>query len=140
MELSNAILNLNYWAILVATFSNFVLGALWYSPVLLGNKWMDLNGFTNESIKKDGLPMPVVFGGSFVTSLLAAFALAMFLGPTSTLSFGIFAGFMIAVFWIATARFNTVLYEQGKLALFFIHAGYHLVSYIIMGAIIGGWH
>ena len=139
MDLSNVFSSLNYWAILVAALSTFVVGGLWYSPFLFGKKWMELNGFTKEDTKK-GLPMTVVFGGSFVTALLAAFALGMFLGSSATLTFGMFAGFMIAVFWISTARFSNVLFEQGKLALFFIHAGYDLVSYLVMGAIIGAWH
>ena len=139
MDLTHVISSLNYLAILVASLSTFVIGSLWYSSVLFGKKWMELNGFTEESMK-NGLPMLVVFGGSFITSLLAAFALAMFMGTSASLGFGVFAGFMIAVFWISTSRLNNVLFEQGKIGLFFIHAGYDLVTYVIMGAIIGVWH
>ncbi|MHA7111048.1 DUF1761 domain-containing protein [Sunxiuqinia elliptica] len=139
MDLSHVIANLNYWAILVAALSTFVVGSVWYSPVLFGKKWMALNGFTEEKLKQ-GLPMPVVFGGSFIGSLLAAFVLAMFLGSSASLELGIFSGFMIAVFWISTSRLNLVLFEQGKVGLFFIHAGYDVVTYVIMGAILGFWH
>ncbi|WP_299581187.1 DUF1761 domain-containing protein [uncultured Sunxiuqinia sp.] len=139
MDLAHVISNLNYWAVLVASLSTFVVGSLWYSPVLFGNKWMELNGFTEEKLK-EGLPMPVIFGSSFIASLLAAFALALFLGSSADLGMGLFAGFVIAVFWISTSRLNNILFEQGKPGLFLIHAGYDLVSYLIMGAIIGGWH
>jgi len=139
MDLSNVFANLNYWAILVAALSTFVVGSLWYSPVLFGKKWMELNDFTEETLK-EGLPMPVIFGGSFVASLLAAFALAMFLGTSADLWMGLFAGFVIAVFWISSSRLNNVLFEQGKIGLFWIHSGYDLVTYLLMGAIIGGWH
>lgn len=139
MDLAHVISNLNYLAIIVAALSTFVVGSLWYSSFLFGKKWMELNGFTEESLKS-GRSMPVVFGGSFIASLLAAFALAMFLGTAGTLGFGIFAGFMIAVFWISTSRLNNLLFEQGNLTLFFIHSGYDLITYIIMGAIIGAWH
>ena len=140
MDFTEIFLNLNYWAILVATLSTFVVGGLWYSPVLFAKKWMKLNGFTKESMKEKSRPMATIMGASFVTSLLAAVALAMFLGPESNLEFGVFAGLMIGIFWIGTSRFNNVLYENQKTALFFIHTGYDVVSYAIMGAIIGGWH
>lgn len=139
MELVGFVAQINYWAVIVAALSTFVIGGLWYSPVLFGNKWMKLNGFTEESLKDSGLPMPVIFGSSFVASLLAAFALALFLGSAANLWFGVFAGFMIAVFWIATSRLNTVLFERQNFSLFLIHAGYDLVAFMAMGAIVGAW-
>ena len=139
MDLAHVISNLNYLAILAAALSTFVVGSLWYSSFLFGKKWMELNGFTEESLKS-GRSMPAIFGGSFISSLLAALALAMFLGTSATIGFGVFAGFMIAVFWISTSRLNNLLFEQGNWTLFFIHSGYDLVVYVIMGAIIGGWH
>lgn len=140
MDFAEIFSNLNYWAILCAALSTFVVGSLWYSPVLFGNKWMELNGFTKESLKASSLPMPVIMISSLITSLLSAFALAMFLGPESNWGFGLFAGLMIGIFWIGTSRFNAVLYEQQKPALFYIHAGYDVVSYAIMGIILGAWH
>lgn len=139
MNLVEVIAHLNYWAVVVAALSTFVVGSLWYSPFLFGKKWMELNGFTEESLRESTLPMPVVFGSSFIASLLAAFVLAMFLGSAANLWFGLFVGFMIAVFWIATARLNTILFERQKFSLFLIHAGYDLVAYMVMGAIIGAW-
>ncbi|PTN08712.1 DUF1761 domain-containing protein [Mangrovibacterium marinum] len=130
---------INYWAVFVAAMSTFVVGSLWYSPVMFGKKWMQLNGFSEDSIKQARYPMPVIFGSSFVAALLAAFALALFLGSESDLTFGMFAGFMIAAFWIATSRLTTALFEQQKMALVLIHAGYDVVSYVVMGAIIGAW-
>ena len=31
---------INYVAVLVVAFMQFMLGAVWYSPILFGNKWM----------------------------------------------------------------------------------------------------
>jgi len=45
---------INYLAVLVATVVNFVLGGLWYSPLLFGKKWMALMNVTEEEIKKKG--------------------------------------------------------------------------------------
>ena len=58
----------------------------------------------------------------------------------SNAGFGIFAGLMIAIFWIGTSRLNDVLYERKPIGLFWINVGYNLVIYTIMGAILGAWH
>ena len=139
MDLSSVIANLNYWAIIVAALSSLVIGSLWYSSALFGKKWVRLNGFTDDDLKVR-FPLPVVFGSSFFVYLLAAFSLALFLGSSANLRFGVFAGFVIAVFWIGSARLNNVLFDGQKISLFLIHAGYDLVCYLVMGAIVGGWH
>lgn len=60
----------NWWAVLVAAFVNFIVGFLWYNPKTFGNVWMKEAGVTEESIK--GANMAVIFG----VSLLFAFMLA----------------------------------------------------------------
>lgn len=139
MNLSNIIANLNFWAVIVAALSTFLVGSLWYSPILFGKKWMELNGFTEETIKEGRYKMATIFGSSFVAALFAALGMAMFMGPDSNMGFGIFAGFMIAVFWIATSRVTTAMFEQQRISLVLIHSGYDLVSYMVMGAIVGAW-
>ncbi|RKD91616.1 uncharacterized protein DUF1761 [Mangrovibacterium diazotrophicum] len=139
MNLVEVVTHVNYWAVIVAALSTFVVGSLWYSSLLFGKKWMILNDFTEDSLKEGVYPMPVIFGSSFIASLFAAFSLAMFLGSTGNFGIGVFSGFMIALFWISTARLNTILFEQQKFSLFLIHAGYDLVSYMVMGAIVGAW-
>jgi hypothetical protein len=139
MELVGLLDAINYLAVVIAAFSTFLIGGIWYSGILFGRKWMELNDFTEDSLKKRAVPMPVIFGGSFIASLFAAFSLSLFLGSAANLWFGLFAGFMIAAFWISTSRLITVLFEQQKFSLFLIHAGYDLVSYMAMGAIIGAW-
>lgn len=140
MDFAQVISNINFLAVIVAAFSAFFVGWIWYGP-LFGKKWMELNGFTKENMsEKKWLPMPVIMGVNYVATLLAAFSLAMFLGVEADAIFGIFAGLMIAVFWIATSRLNDVLYEQKPMGLFWINVGYNVAIYVIMGAIIGAWH
>lgn len=103
--------SINYVAVFVAAFSAFFIGWIWYGP-LFGKLWMKLNDFTPEKIKEGGLPMPVIMGVNYVATFFAAFAIAMFIGAESNVGFGIFAGVMIAVFWIAISRLNDVLYEK----------------------------
>ncbi len=140
MNFGQVISNLNFPAVFVSALSSFIVGWLWYGPIF-GKKWMELNGFDPEEMQKQKwLPFPLILGINYFATVLAAFSLAMFLGTESDAVFGIFAGLMIAIFWIATSRLNDVLYERKPMGLFWINVGYNVVIYVIMGAIIGAWH
>jgi hypothetical protein len=69
--------------------------------------------------------------------LIASFGLSMYLGQDPSTSFGAFAGFATAFFWIATSKFNNVTYEGNSKKLWLIHFGYDIVVYTVMGTIIG---
>ena len=140
MNFSEMMAQINFWTVLVAALASFTVGWLWYGP-LFGKLWMKLNGFTPEQLREGGgLPMPFIMIVNYVATVLAAFSIAMFIGAESDMSFGIFAGFMIAISWIGTSRLNDVLYERQPFKLYLINLGYNVVIYIIMGAVLGAWH
>ncbi len=140
MNMSEILSSINVWAVLVAALSAFVVGWLWYGP-LFGKHWMKLNGFTEEMLREGGgMSMPLIMIVNYIATALAAFAIAIFIGSEADMHFGIFAGFMIALFWIGTSRLNDVLYERKPFKLYLINVGYYLVIYIIMGAVLGAWH
>jgi len=45
-------IDLNYWAVLVSAVASMVIGALWYSPILFGNIWMNLMKIDPKNIDK----------------------------------------------------------------------------------------
>ena len=48
-------MHLNPWAILAAAGSTFVLGGVWYSPILFARAWMDGAGLSEEQVKGGNL-------------------------------------------------------------------------------------
>lgn len=135
--MQNAFQNLNWLAILVAAVSAFVLGGLWYSPLMFVKRWMKETGITEENTKQTN--MIKVFGFAFLLSLIASFFLAMFLGPKAGAGFGALAGFMAGFGWVFTYMGISYLFESRTLAHFLINAMYSIVSLTIMGLIIGAW-
>lgn len=132
-------LSLNYLAILAATVSTFLLGGLWYSPLMFGAAWMQEVGVNPEAPgEKEKLGR--IMGVSFVLELIMAFNLAAFMGAKSTWMFGAAAGAAAGFGWVALSLGVTYLFERRSLRLFFINAGYHGVAFTIMGAILGAWH
>ena len=139
METVSVLSGINYWAVIVAALSSFIVGWMWYGP-LFGKVWMRLHNFSKEDVVEGSMSMPVTMVINYIATALAALALAMFLGAEANAGFGIFAGLMIALFWIGTSRLNDVLYERKPWGLFIINVGYYIVIYVIMGALIGAWH
>ncbi|MBZ0183062.1 MAG: DUF1761 domain-containing protein [Melioribacteraceae bacterium] len=128
---------LNYLAVFVSALTSFLIGGLWYSPVMFSNAWMKENGFKEEDLKDAN--MAKIFGTSFVLALIIAFNLAAFIGSNSDLSFGLFAGFAAGFGWVAMSLGITYLFERKSFKLFLINAGYHMVTYTIMGGILAVW-
>jgi hypothetical protein len=130
--------NVNWLGALVAALSTFLVGGVWYSPILFAKPWMAANGFTDEDLKRGG--MGRIFGGAFALSLVAAVNLAFFLsGGKPDLAWGLTAGALAGVGWVATAFGTTYLFERRPLKLFFINAGYHALTFTLMGGILGVW-
>lgn len=131
-------MHVNPLAIGVSALSAFLVGGLWYSPIGFARPWMAATGLTEESIKARG-DAPKVFGVSFLLVLIAAANLAFFLGgPDTTPAWGAAAGALAAV-WIVTGFGVTYLFERKPLKLFLIDAGYHAVTFPLMGLILGVW-
>ena len=125
----------NLLAVGAAALSTFLIGGLWYSPVLFAKPWMALNGFTEEDLKSAN--MLRTFGISFLCSVIIAFNLAAFLGSESDLAFDIAAGFATGFGWVAMSMGMVYTFERKPLKLWLINAGYHVVAYTVMGVIIG---
>lgn len=134
MDMSTAFASLNWLAIIIAALSTFMIGGAWYSPLMFSKKWMK-EAKINEDDLKEG--QAKVFGLSFIFSFFAAMVLAMFLGPEADILFGLTAGFMIGFAWVLLSMGTTYLFERKSFTLFAINGGYHVVSFMVMGTIIG---
>lgn len=129
----------NYLAILTAAVSTFLLGGLWYSPLLFLKPWMRELGITEQTAKQGQGNIARIMGISFVLELIMAFNLAAFIGPKASFGFGLAAGAAAGFGWVALAFGVTYLFENKSLRFFLINAGYHGVAFTIMGGIIGAW-
>jgi|SRR5579871_3520782 len=128
---------LNWWAILAAAISAFLLGGLWYSPVVLGTLWRRANGFGEHNTPRaDGK----TFAVSFILSLVMAVNLAMFLNdPKTTLAWGATAGFLAGFGWILMGIGIVSMFERRPWSYVLVNGGYLTVALVLMGAILGAW-
>lgn len=122
---------------LVAALSSFLIGGLWYSPVLFANAWMREAGLQEEDLRQQ---VGRTFAVAFVLSVVAALNLAFFLGAEASAAWGMTAGALAGVGWVAASLGITFTFERRSRTLILIDTGYHAVAYTVMGAILGAWH
>ena len=129
---------INYFAVLAAAVSTFALGGLWYSPLLFGKPWMRANNFSDADVQT--FSKARMFGWSIVCSLVMAINLAMFLGgPGTNATWGMTAGVLTGLGWVAMAIAIIGVFENKSWAYIAINGGYMTIAFAIMGLIIGAW-
>ena len=127
---------LNSLAIVAAAVSSFLLGGLWYSPVLFGPLWQREAG----DMRKAGQGHPAkVFGVSLLFALVAAVAFAGFLPvpegavQAALQGLGVGAGLVAASFGI------NYQFANRSTTLLLIDGGYHTLQFGIYGLVLGLW-
>ena len=80
-------MEINFIAVLIAAVIPMVMGFIWYHEKVCGTAWMSVTGMTSEKAKQGNMAM--VFGVSFVMSLMLAFIMQ----PMVIHQFGVFSLF-----------------------------------------------
>ena len=134
-------MNINYIAVIAAAIINMIVGSLWYSPLLFGRQWMKLSGITKEAMEAGKKGMSKKYLWSFIGALVMALVLARIVdyAGAATLARGALIGFWIWLGFIATTTLNSVLWSGKPLKLYVLENAHHLISLIIMGAVIAAW-
>jgi hypothetical protein len=122
-------------AVVLAALSSFLIGGLWYSPLLFSTVWQAAVGLTDAQLQSANLG--ATFGGAFVSALIAATALSILIGSGPTAFAGLSRGLLVGVGFAATSIVTVFLFEQRPATLMLIDAGYQVVSFATMGAIFG---
>lgn len=161
-------MQINFIAVIVAALVTFVIGFLWYNPKVLGTKWMQSAGLSEEELQKGN--MVKIFGLSLLFSIFIAFSLNFMvihqfgamgmIGGDDTLDtikpsyfafmedygmafrtfkHGMLHGSLVAIFFAFPILAINALFEQKCWTYILINAGYWLVCLTIMGGIICAW-
>lgn len=122
-------------AVLVATVASFVLGGLWYSPVMFAKPWQEDTGLSDEQL--NAANKGKIFGGSFILIFIGAVVFSMFLGPDPGLGLAVGAGAAAGITWVAFSFGVNYLFELKPLRLFLINGGYHAIQFTLFGVAFG---
>lgn len=125
----------DWFAVIVAAVSAFMVGGVWYSPLLFQKAWMEECGLTELDLNQSD--PRVTFGGSLLLTFMASFMLSVVLGPDPLLGQSILTGLVIGLFWVASSLGVSYLFELRSLKLFLINGGYHVIQFVTMGMVFG---
>lgn len=135
-------MKINYPAVFVSALAYWLLGGVWYSPLLFARVFVSLKGYTPEQVaalQAAGAGKEIAL--ALLISLLLAYVLAHFVKfmGAETMRAGLQTGFWLWLGFVATTNLETVLFEQRPLGLYLINDGYHLVGILGMGALLAVW-
>jgi len=131
----------NYIAVLVATIVVFVLGWLWYSPLLFYKPWMRARGM-DPAVAMAGAKMPT---GKLAIELVRCFVLAYIvahfvaaLGITNWLVAAHF-GLLLWIGLPVVLLVGSVIWDNVPVKVAVIHAGDWLVKLLVIPIIVSVW-
>ena len=129
---------INIKAVALAAVAAIVVGALWYSPLLFGAAWAELNPSAGAGGAK--VP-PAAVLGELVRSGIVAYALARF---AARFRISDWKGTVLLGGWVwlgfhATLILFSVIHQDMPLKLYAIHAGHGLANELVITAILGAW-
>jgi len=131
----------NYLHVLVAAVVVFVLGWLWYSPLLFYNPWMRARGLDPVAAMA-GAKMP---GGKLLVELvrcfLLAYVIARFVALLGIVSFlgAVHFGLFLWIGFPVILLTGSVLWENSPVKVAAIHAGDWLVKLLVIPIIVTLW-
>ncbi|MDF2962156.1 MAG: hypothetical protein K0S39_3891 [Paenibacillus sp.] len=127
---------LNYLAVLVGGLVYMAFGALYYSPVLFGNTWVQLNK-ANLDKRKSQTPM---FVSSPVVAFLSSVLMAVIVQAVHAddLGSGLLLGIMMALL-LALAYFKNAAFGLMSGKAYAIAIGDHAIAFVILGVLHSLW-
>ncbi|MFK7755531.1 MAG: DUF1761 domain-containing protein [Flavobacteriales bacterium] len=126
---------MNYLEILIAAFTAFLLGAIWYSA-LFGKIWQREAGLSDEDVKGR---VGVTFGVSFLMFLVISFLMEMFWGShihNGTIAHGAFHGMQGALFSAVPLMIINYLYQRKSIILMAIDGLYAIAFFAVIGSML----
>jgi len=135
-------MKIKYPAVIVATLVHYILGGLWYSPLLFGNKFIQLINWTPEQLRQvESQSHAKELALAFVMSLVLVYILAHFVQYTKATNAlgGIQTAFWLWLGFVVTTQAPTVIFEGRSFGLFAINVAYQLVGCALAGAILAIW-
>jgi Protein of unknown function (DUF1761) len=133
--------HVNYLAVLVAAITVFVLGWLWYSPILFYKPWMRARGL-DPAAAMAGAKMPV---GKLVIELVRCIVLAyviahfvVLLGISSWMG-AVHFGLLLWIGFPVILLAGSILWENVPVTVAAIHAGDWLVKLLVIPIIVTLW-
>lgn len=122
-------------SVALAAVLNMAIGFFWYSNWMFGKAWLKLSKLSEKDLKNH--PTSILYG--LIVSFVIAYFIAFFKGAlgVETAVQGAFLAFYFWLGFVATTQISSVIWGNRPWALFFLDTGCKLLSFVVMGGVIG---
>jgi len=143
MEAEMDFSSINWLAVIAAVLASMVIGSIWFGPKAFYPAWLKALAQIDKNDPNDQNMGPVIriFAFVILASLIQAIFMAMVvnaLGSTTLVS-GALTGFLLWLGFIAPASLTNKLFAD-RVKAWYYEVGNHLITFVVMGAILGAWH
>ncbi|AWB94833.1 DUF1761 domain-containing protein [Agromyces badenianii] len=135
------LVDVNYWAVVVATLSTMLVGSIWYTPKVFGNYWMRVAKVDDSGDR--GAVGPIVT--TLIVSFISAWVLAIATQVAWTalggnyLLMAITTGLMLWAGFTAARFITHDAFEGRPPGLTILNIAHEFVTVLVMALIIGAW-
>ena len=137
--------SINWLAVVACVVASMIIGSIWFSPKVFYPAWWKAIGKSESDV-----PGTQNMGMLWGLTVLASFVQAVFMSVMvhamgsmtaggATLGSGAMAGFLLWLGFVAPSSLTNKLFA-GQLQAWLYEVGNHLVTFVVMGAIVGAWH
>lgn len=138
--LNEVVSNIKWLHVLVAALAYFIVGAIWYSPLLFSKKWAEAAGIQlDDSANKADMPMMMIT--SFVMMFIACVGLDILIQrlPAIDAMGGLKLGILVGICFAVTSIATSYVYQRKPRILTSIDGLYHVIGISLSAMILAGW-
>lgn len=145
--------SINWLAVIACVVASMIIGGAWFAPKTFFPAWWEAvgKGTKAEAMASMGqggsssVSMGMVWGGVVLASFLQAVFMSLMVNAMgsmsggATLGSGALAGFLLWIGFVAPSSLTNHLFAD-RLKAWVLEQGNHLITFVVMGAILGAWH
>ena len=124
--------------VLLAAVVTFLIGMLWYSPLLFAKSWVSLNGYTPEKLAEMKQGAGKAYGVSFLAYLVLGIGVGALVVGESALD-GAEIGVQLWLFVVMPISLTGLVFSGRRFGAWLIDAMYQFTYLAAMGAILSRW-
>jgi len=146
MEAEMDFSSINWLAVIACVVASMIIGSVWFSPKGFYLAWQKSLAQIDKNDPNDQNMGPVIriFGLTILASFVQAIFMSLMVNAMgsmsggATLASGAMAGFLLWLGFVAPSSLTNKLFAD-RVKAWYYEVGNHLVTFVVMGAILGAW-
>ncbi|MGA3007203.1 MAG: DUF1761 domain-containing protein [Opitutaceae bacterium] len=132
---------LNYFHVFIVAVAGFLLGWLWYSPLMFSKAWVTEMQNSAQALANWKGRMGQASAVSFLFTFLSSFGLAVLIDEHRTVGAlkGAELGVFIGALLVGGRMLNSAVWENRSPRLLRINVGHEIVLFALQGALLALW-